>query len=575
MEINNLENTKGYCSIAKHALLLIFTFGIWFWIWIYRTTQYLNEEDESSFRNPTTQLLLCIFVPFYYIYWIYKSAETIDKLAIERGLESDIKTLCLILAIFFYIISPIIMQDKINSIIKVSEGVMQGSGYSSKKATDLRVEINVNASIESLLKRVELLLEDHNWDMARAYCNSMLDIEPENSQIYVYKLLAEYRVQDISCLERLIEPFENSDSYQKALRYSDETLRKKLEDCQSAADEYRLEKGREETYVKALDLLANAKSEAAYKNAADCFLRLNDYKDSQKLYEKCFVEIENLKENLKMEAEERQARKVEQKIKLKKTIKIAIPIVIVLGIGLAVYEMVIVPNNNYKQAEALFKSGQYVAALEQFESFGDYKNSAKRVIECKYNIALDFMEKEDYSQARGLFMELKGYEDADSLSKECNEKIGIQNTYDSALTLLSEGSLDKALKKFESLDLNYRDTKGWISVIKDIMPYEGDYKFVDDKTVAIARIHFGLNEEEQVVVKLRPGWFFEDGYYDASDSWVASVDKPLYRSDNGQYYFEAKYCGVARAWEFKKDKVKLYVDSSPDNEDFHATGIKQ
>lgn len=59
-----------------------------------------------------------MFVPFYSIYWVYISAQRIDKLAKRNSHESDISTLCLILAIFVAFVAPILMQDKINKIIK-------------------------------------------------------------------------------------------------------------------------------------------------------------------------------------------------------------------------------------------------------------------------------------------------------------------------------------------------------------------------------------------------------------------------------------------------------------------------
>lgn len=105
-----------YCGLTKHILLLLFTFGIWFMIWIYRITGYTNYVKDEEERNPTKKLLLCLFVPFYQIYWTYKTAQRIDKMAMAKGLQSDLSTLCLILAIFVPIIPPILMQDKLNAI---------------------------------------------------------------------------------------------------------------------------------------------------------------------------------------------------------------------------------------------------------------------------------------------------------------------------------------------------------------------------------------------------------------------------------------------------------------------------
>ena len=108
---------ETYCKLSTHVLLLIFTFGIWYFIWIYRTTRRLNCVTDEPPRDPVKKLLLCMFIPFYGIYWIYKSAQRIDKLAASKGIPSDLSTLCLILAIFIGIIPPILMQDKMNAIV--------------------------------------------------------------------------------------------------------------------------------------------------------------------------------------------------------------------------------------------------------------------------------------------------------------------------------------------------------------------------------------------------------------------------------------------------------------------------
>ena len=106
----------GYCDMTKHVLLLLFTFGIWQYIWIYRTTEYLNAAFDGQKRNPATKLLLCMFVPFYYIYWVYQSAKRIDALARQNGVASDISTVSTVLAVFIGFVPPILMQSKLNQI---------------------------------------------------------------------------------------------------------------------------------------------------------------------------------------------------------------------------------------------------------------------------------------------------------------------------------------------------------------------------------------------------------------------------------------------------------------------------
>ncbi len=107
-------------GLFAHVLLLLFTCGIWHLIWIYRVTRYLNCLPDEEYRNPATKLLLCMFVPFYSIYWVYKSAQRIDKLAKTVDVVSDLAVVCLILEIFIPLIPPILMQDKINKIVEAS-----------------------------------------------------------------------------------------------------------------------------------------------------------------------------------------------------------------------------------------------------------------------------------------------------------------------------------------------------------------------------------------------------------------------------------------------------------------------
>lgn len=117
----SVVNDEAYCDLIKHVLLLLFTFGVWYFIWIYRMTGYTNTVRGEEERDPTKKLLLCLFVPFYSIYWTYKTAQRVDKIAAEKNATSDLATLCLVLDIFVPIIPPILMQDKINKVITAGD----------------------------------------------------------------------------------------------------------------------------------------------------------------------------------------------------------------------------------------------------------------------------------------------------------------------------------------------------------------------------------------------------------------------------------------------------------------------
>ncbi len=105
------------CGMIKHILLLLFTFGIWNYIWIYRTTKFLNNTPGVKYNSPTSKLLLCMFVPFYQIYWLYSQGQRIDTFSKSKRINNtDIATVCLLLGIFMPNIAFVLMQDRINAI---------------------------------------------------------------------------------------------------------------------------------------------------------------------------------------------------------------------------------------------------------------------------------------------------------------------------------------------------------------------------------------------------------------------------------------------------------------------------
>lgn len=126
---------KSYKSLVPHVLLLLFTCGIYYLVWIYRTTDSLNACKNEEYRTPLNKLLLCMFVPFYSIYWTYKSAHRIDMLGYEKGIQGETATLNLILSLFVPILPPILMQSKLNSVImadSASPAVATAMQYAAK-----------------------------------------------------------------------------------------------------------------------------------------------------------------------------------------------------------------------------------------------------------------------------------------------------------------------------------------------------------------------------------------------------------------------------------------------------------
>lgn len=80
------------------------------------------------------------------------------------------------------------------------------------------------AATASLLKRILLFLEDGEFIQADLYCEKVLDIEPENSLAYLYKLMASRRISSLKDLASAQYIIDNDSSFKKALRFAPEQM---------------------------------------------------------------------------------------------------------------------------------------------------------------------------------------------------------------------------------------------------------------------------------------------------------------------------------------------------------------
>lgn len=114
------EKQLGFVRMYEHVIYLLFTCGIWELIWIFRTTKALNEfrDEFDKERDPLTCVLLSMFIPFYYLYWLYKTCKRIEEKAQEQGDYCSLAVLCVVLSFIIGIVPPILVQNKLNEIAK-------------------------------------------------------------------------------------------------------------------------------------------------------------------------------------------------------------------------------------------------------------------------------------------------------------------------------------------------------------------------------------------------------------------------------------------------------------------------
>ena len=148
-----------------------------------------------------------------------------------------------------------------------------------------------------MLKRAFMFIEDGDWNSADEYCEKVLDIDPENAQAYLGKLLSELQVRKEELLKNQTNPFDDRNNYQKAIRFGDTKLKNKLNDCIEHINTRNEEKRINGIYQKARHAMLVANTEETYKKVAQLFETMLEYRDSALLAKECYKKANKIKED--------------------------------------------------------------------------------------------------------------------------------------------------------------------------------------------------------------------------------------------------------------------------------------
>lgn len=124
----------GEQNLIKFIILCIVTFGIWYYIWIYNTVKNLEIGGKSS--DAGLELVLSLFVPFYYIYWLYKASKTVEGQLKAYGRPADdVCALTLILGLLVgFLFGAAFLQHKINELANI------------KRTINMSANVNMNVN---------------------------------------------------------------------------------------------------------------------------------------------------------------------------------------------------------------------------------------------------------------------------------------------------------------------------------------------------------------------------------------------------------------------------------------------
>ena len=109
-----------------------------------------------------------------------------------------------------------------------------------------------NVNINALLRRITIFLEDGEWATADEYCEKVLDLDAENPQAYIGKLMAKLRIHKQEQLGNQRKTFTNDGDYAKAVRFADDETASKLKQYALQVEENIKNDRLEEIYNEAL-----------------------------------------------------------------------------------------------------------------------------------------------------------------------------------------------------------------------------------------------------------------------------------------------------------------------------------
>ena len=397
------------------------------------------------------------------------------------------------------------MQDLIRGIKKIAQ-----PGEAKPVAVKEAAAPGGSAGTAPLLKRAFMFLEDGDWTSADEYCEKVLDMDPENAEAYLGKLMAELKTGRREALKDCEASFDGSKNYQKAVRFGGAALKEELDGDIAFINERNENDRKTGIYNDAVKVMGSACTEVTFRSAANKFRSISGFKDADALAEECLEKaessrkdaiyasakeemagsyttvrfekalkqferisgwkdadaqillcqkkIEEIKANQEAKRLEEQRMAEEQRIaaekaakKRKKIIAITIPSVCVCIAFVILLTQVIIPRQKYNKAMSLIDDGNYDAAYEMLEETGNNEAIAAN----KYDRAMELIDAGEYDSAYELLEEIGDNETiAASKYDWAMERIEAQD-YETAYILLDGLNYKDSEEKRESIKPQY------------------------------------------------------------------------------------------------------------------------
>ena len=308
-----------------------------------------------------------------------------------------------------------------------------------------------NVTVESLMKRIDLFIEDDEWEKAEEYIEQVINMDPENGNAYFKKIFIEYRAKNESDLIMLYSKkrciLEENKNFKYVHRFGEKELVEKINFISNQIKEEikKIDEEELETlYNNTISRIPTATEINEFDNIIKILEKLGDYKDSKKEINKLKEKSDKIKQEIKEKEEKIKNTTIKYIKKFLILISSIIIIVVVSKFTIRMCKEFLMPKLNYFIAEINFKNQNYEEALWRYRGLKDYRDSKEKAV---------FVLNE-YAE---YLLDNKEFEKAINILNMKNEEITSEIKYKYA-NYLMEKNEEKAYEIFKEIE-DYQDTK--------------------------------------------------------------------------------------------------------------------
>lgn len=317
------------------------------------------------------------------------------------------------------------VQDLIRGITKVTTNIKKESVVEKVVTSEQTLVPGVGA----LIKRGNIFLEDRDWNSADEYFEKVLDLDPENTNAYIGKLLAKLEVPSEADFGIVEKPYYDDYNYKKAIRFGGKEIENRLQILFQQGN-----------YMRALIKIDKAKKMRDIKSYCEVIEVLGfieEYQNSKILKKEC-IDEKNLLEYTK-------AVKLIENAKEEDDVQYLIEA-----------RTILIELKNYRDADTLLNS------------FEEIENEIQLSLQYKYAIMIIEKTKEDkntkqLSEASEILQKIIGFRDAEILLASIDklkEEIANESNYELAL-LFKENGYKYTTTNFKDAERIFISLKGY------------------------------------------------------------------------------------------------------------------